>query len=380
MRLTKKLLRFLNRVFDTEPSPFLALRLEYAGDGLSWVIQDGVFTATPDGEVVVPLEIALADYTLQSLADFISDQDGYTVAYIDGSPKKNLSALMLLDGSGDLAVTNGGHLYGFESLLYSYFEANAVELALAEQQIAAMPQQMNVNDASGYWLDVLGDYYGVLRSSVVVSSEVVPEPDWIYGPRIIQEVLRPRSNNIALEMAIKAATGGQEARVVDAPLYDDAIPRHDASISYDGENFHNSTAKLSYNLFDVEYQFDLEGTEDIGPFAARVTETINKFRAAGTHLRSLVLKGSNLSDAVGVAVDSFHTMQVSPELSDSVDEASELLSSLPVSMQPLVDTVEEDTEEDASLELSFSTTFDGFRSYDGSIYFASGGDAVTEAL
>ncbi len=279
MLLTQKLLGFLNRVFKKDPAPFVALSMSYAGTDMNWAVSDGVLTINAvGGPAPGQTVITLADYTLTTLAAHIATLTGFTVT---GGASGSLAATVLIDASGDQAQSNGGVLFGYTDLAWSILDANAVELNTAQQQAAALSEEMNTQTADGYWLDYVGGIYGIPRSTIVSGGVTVPEPDPIYGPRIIQTVIQPKGNNIALAMAINTACGGiSQSTVTDV-------------------------GSAGYCLFDVEYPFNLEGSEDVDSFAARVLQTIEVFRDAGTHVRNVALQASTLGDTVAAATDTF---------------------------------------------------------------------------
>lgn len=287
MKLTKKLLGFLHRVFDKDPAPFLALRLRYAGAGMTWRVSDAVLTTVPSGGAGAPLAVDLRQYLLGELVNHLAAQPGYTVEYADLSELSLLSAAVLLDGSGDQALSNGDHLYAYTSVLWSYLEANAVELRTASIEIDEMLDQMSTTTADAEWLDELGSYYAVPR--------LQGELDASYSVRIIAEVLRPRGNNVAIESAIKVYTG-QVTTVRDVTIYGGEAPLYNSIHIHDGSELHNSTAGPRYGLFDVEYGYDILGGADISGFQSIIRDLINRLRDAGTHLRSLLLQGSEISD------------------------------------------------------------------------------------
>jgi hypothetical protein len=289
MTLTHKLLGYLHRAFRRDPVEFLALRLRY--DGLmTWKVEDCVLTTSVSGGSGSALSVDLNLYSIAELANFLSTQAGYSVAYQVATEASVLGARILLDGSGDQDSSNGDHLYAFTSLTWAFLDTSAVELKAAREQIYQMLRQMTTVTAEGAWLDEIGGYYGVPRAN--------GELDSVYGPRIVYEVIRPRNNNKALELAISIATGGLPSKVIDVTVNGSMTPLYDGVIDHNGAYFYNATGSRIRNLFDVEYAFDLEGSEDTAPFRARVLELIDRFRSAGTHLRSVLLTAGTLSDTV----------------------------------------------------------------------------------
>jgi hypothetical protein len=369
MRLTQKLLGYLNRVFDKDPKAFIGLRVNYAG-GMTWSVSDEVLTTAVTGGPGNGLTIDLTQYTLQTLAEYIAGQSGYSVAYLD-STKARLSATVLLDGAGDQSQSNGDHLYGYTSLLWAYMEAVARQLTDAETQVAAAPQQLNVVDGEGMWLDEIGSYYGVPRKA--------GELDVQYGPRIIAEVLRPRSNNIALENAIEAYTG-QSASVVDVIIYGGAIPLYDGTITHDGSHTHDGGSSPLYGLFDVQYAYDLINGGDLTSFQATVRAIIERLRSAGTHLRALALQGSALSDSFTAPTDSSSTLAVSMPMTDALTAPTESMAAVAAVLGALLDslTAPDDTAA-LGLSINYDYAYNGIRLYDGTIKHL-GGSVGTETI
>lgn len=370
MRLTPKLLSFLPRFLQKDPDRFLALRLRYRWGAMKWTVSDAVLTTTVEGGSGQALSVDLTQYTLVELVDYLAAQPGYLVVYADNSERAQLSARVLLDGNGDQDASNGDHLYGYTSLLWAYLEAQAVELQEAKAQIDEAIAQMSTRTASGEWLDEWGSYYGVPRRP--------GEMDESYGPRIIAAILRPRGNNVAIEMAISEYTG-QETRVRDVTQWSEGFRLHDGSIDYDGSETHDSSAVAQYGLFDVEYGYNLLSGTDFSEFADIVRGLVARLRDAGTHLRALALRGSAISDAFTPPTDGGITSLAGAlALEDEFSEPSDDALSGQLAMAALSDSLEAPADE-AGLDLDYSTLYDGGRSYNGDVPHASGG-TVSESL
>lgn len=370
MRLTQKLLSFIHRVFDKDPLPFLALRLQYDG-GLTWQVADGVLSTTVTGGSGQNLAISLADYRLGELANFIGVQPGYAIAYVDRSELSLLSSRVLIDGSGDIALSNGDHLYGYQSPLWSYMEAQSNELEQAETQIGEMLKQMSTTTASDVWLDELGGYYGVPR--------LQGEMDGSYGPRIIAEVLRPRSNNVALEMAISAYTG-QPTTVSDVIEYGPTFPLYNGAIERDSTHFYNASAAPIYGLFDVVYAYDLLNGSDQTAFAQTVIGIINRYRAAGTHMRqlALLLDGSGMEDMLTPPADAVSTIAVAAAMTDTLTAPTEAAFGIAATLAAFADTLNTPVD-DASTTIHYNYKYNSIRQYNGDI-FRLGGKILVRPL
>jgi hypothetical protein len=363
MQLTSKLLGFLNRVFNKDPEQFLAFRFQYNGTGMTWKVQDGFLTTVVTGGTGGPLNIDLSQFTVLGLASFIDQQPGYDLAYVDPTAKNVLSALVLVDNSGDQNLSNGDHVYGYTSLLWSYLEANSAELELAQDQIEAMPAEMSTTTADGYWLDFIGNFYGIPRT--------LGEVDAVYGPRIIQTVLAPRGNNKAIEIAIKNITG-QAATVTDAPISGPGFPLFNGAITFNGAQEYHSTATREYGLFDVSTGFDLINGVSPSAFIAAVTAMIDAWRDAGTHLRQFTLAGGTISDTFTATVaDVIGALVVGAALSDTLPAPTESEVAA-VTISTMSDTGPTPTEAD-TFSWSYFTKYNGLRNFNGAVPFDSGG-------
>jgi hypothetical protein len=370
MRLTDKLLSLIHGVIKKDPERFIALRLRYSTGAMTWRVKDAVLTTTVSDGPGHSLSIDLTQYTISGLVGYLASQAGYSVVYVDSTELSGLSARILLDATGDLAVSNGDAIYGYTNVAYAYLEAMAVELDAAETQVTQMVRQMSTKTASDVWLDEIGGYYGILRLDGELDSS--------YGPRIIAEVLRPRGNNVAIEAAIKTYTG-QSATVTDVVVFGTSTPGHDGSISYDGTHLYNATAKPQYGLFDVEYGYDLINGGSITDFAAIVRSLIQRLRDAGTHLRALTLTGSALVDSfTGPADDGdVQSLAVAATLTDTLTAPSDAFATSAV-ISDMSDTLTAPSDS-VGISVTYNVFHNGARTYNGSVPY-SGGTTVVEAL
>lgn len=373
MRLTDKLLSLIHRAIRKDPDRFIALRFWYSTGSMTWSVQDAVLTTSVSDGPGVSLSIDLTQYTVTSLVQYLAAQPGYSVIYVDGSDLANLSARVLVDGTGDIATSNGNILYGYTNVVYSFFESMAVELADAEAQVAQAIRQMSTKTANDIWLDEIGSYYGIPRLDGELDSS--------YGPRIIAEVLRPRGNNVAIESAIQVYTG-QQATVTDVVEYGATSPVYDGSISHDGSHTHNSSAKPVYGLFDVQYGYDLINGGDITAFANTVRDLIDRLRDAGTHLRALTLSGSQISDTFNAPTDEGNSqnLSITSAMSDSATPADDSILSMSGVVSGLSDSLTPPNDTSAlALSITYNVFYNGVRSYNGAVQY-SGGTGISETL
>lgn len=371
MKLTQKLLGFLNRAFSRDPVQFLAMRLRYDGT-MTWAVEDAVLTTTVAGGTGAPLVVDLTLYTLAELANHLGAQPGYTVVYRASGEASLVGARTLMGGSSDQDTSNGDHLYAFTSLTWAYLDANAVELKTAREQIFQMLRQMVVPTAENEWLDELGGYYNVPRNN--------GETDALYGPRIVYEVIRPRNNNKAIEIAISVATGGLPSKVTDVTENGSMAPLYSGAINFNGAYLYNASGTRRRNLFDVEYAFDLEGGEDVAPFRARVLELIDKFRSAGTHLRKILLTGSQLSDDVVLTTTESLSFATTYTAADAVSSATD--SHGLAAILGMTDAAVPAADGDLGLGLVSLHTYNGVHLYGGAgrVVLYNSGQTVTETL
>lgn len=371
MRLTQKLLRRLHRVFDLDPARFLALRFDSTTGPMRWKVADARLTTSGVTAPATPLDLDLTQYTIAGLANEIAARTGYEVHYLADPDLANLSARCLIDGNGDPAESNGDHLYGYTSLVWAYMEAMALELGEAEAQIPEALKQLSLKTAEGAWLDEIGGYYGVARE--------VGEPDSVYGPRIVAEVLRPRCNNVAIEAALLTYTG-QAATVRDVTQAQDVVPMYDASWDHDATIQHGPGSVLRYGLFDVEYSQDVFSGGSSAAFTASVRAVIERLRAAGTQLRALVLREPAVVDAWPFEPDDGvdFPIAVAPALADAVDMATESDLAASLAMQLGTDAAPS-AADTLVVQAAYGHLYNAVRRYDGAIRH-NGGAGQAETL
>jgi hypothetical protein len=194
MTVFQRLLKYPHAaVFDkgSHAEPVLQVR----GDsGLTWSVADEALTIVSGADTFT---YDLASLTLGQLSAALT-QDGLQVGAL--SPAfAGLSATVLVEGSGDQAQSNGDRLQAFTNLLWSLYGAYAKESREAGRQVREALKQMVITQAEGEWLDLWGRLYGVGRET--------DEADPDYAPRIPREAFRIRVNALAIEQAIKDATG-----------------------------------------------------------------------------------------------------------------------------------------------------------------------------
>lgn len=188
-------------VFNKAADEICAFRLRHA-NGAKWTISNGEMSIIEgtDAPIVINLRpLSVHGLTLELRAR------GFEVLVVD--PEMSLlSALVLMDQSGDQGTSNGDIVYGYRSLMWVIFSSYALELKLAADAVVQALRQMIITQAEGYWLDVWGVLYGIPRK--------VGETDAAYSARIPREAFRIRVNARAIELAILEETGF-DVRIVE---------------------------------------------------------------------------------------------------------------------------------------------------------------------
>lgn len=181
-------------VFDKGAAAESAFRLRHA-NGAVWSVADRVLTVQAGS--AAPTVHALDAVTVGQLAATLS-LAGYQITGLS-SEFSGLSALVLVEGSGDQGVSNGDLVQGYTSLLWVLLAGYAGETLAAKEQIQQALRQMIITQAEAEWLDLWGALYGVPRG--------VGELDPAYAARIPREAFRVRNNARSIEIAILDATG-----------------------------------------------------------------------------------------------------------------------------------------------------------------------------
>lgn len=267
----QRLLRYPHSaVFDVAPASEIAFLIGHP-DGATFEIAERVMVARAGA---LERTYTLSLYTVNTLAAALQ-QDGFTVTGVT-TTYQQLSALALVEGSGDELVSNGNRVHVYTSLLWVILSAYAAELFGAGEQIVQALRQMLITQAEGEWLDLWGGLYGVQRLG--------GELDAAYAPRIPQEAFRIRVNARAIELAIRDATG-YDVRIEEP--WEDIFTLDDSTLSgpdrlYDGETVgYHLIRPVANSLVDWDAVFAV----------------INRNRAAG-----VLIAGSTQNHTAAVSV------------------------------------------------------------------------------
>lgn len=255
MTVLQRLLKYPHAaVFDKRPGSALAFRLQHP-DGATWSIADGVMVASTGGN---QFTYALSGRTVASLCAALTG-DGFQISGTS-SAMSALTALVLIEGEGGYAVSNGDQVHGFTSLLWVILSAYAGEVSEAGVQVGQALRQMVMTQSEGVWLDLWGALYSVPRNPGEIDAQ--------YAERIPKEAFRVRVNKYGIEQAIFDATGFDvrlEEPWREIFKLDDSLLSGPHKI-YDGEN-------VGYHLIRPEARGYVDW--------ASVLRVIDRNRAAG---------------------------------------------------------------------------------------------------
>lgn len=193
--MIEKLLSYLYQSYDKSPQPLVALRVQHA-DGFAWSIADRQLVATTEAGAPIATFDLLAT-TIQGIATALATA-GCAIVYLNDDTKDR-AGHALLPGSGLQSVSNGDALYAYDSLLWSFMGAYAIELEAVSADIPQALAQIDYATAGGEFTDLWGEYWGYPR--------LPGETDAQYRARTIAEISRLKVNGVALADAASTASG-----------------------------------------------------------------------------------------------------------------------------------------------------------------------------
>lgn len=178
---------------DLDPDAAIALRIGHP-DGLTWHCADGYLTVVAGGVSLPPFAL---DGSLQHLVTQLT-ASGIEVKYANPD-LLHLASGALLEGAGNDQSSLSDQLKVFQSNLWTLLDAYGVAVDEADRHIVEGIAQLYIGSAEGEFLDYWGEFFGVPRNA----GELDPD----YRTRMIVEVLRPKSNKIAIENAVSEIVG-----------------------------------------------------------------------------------------------------------------------------------------------------------------------------
>lgn len=163
-RVSQALLGHLHSIFNPDPEAALAMRVRHP-QGASWAVEGEVLTLQAGGE---PSVWDLGAYRLGDLAVALTTT-GFEVVYLNPAVS-HLSALTLLEGSGDQGTSNGDHLTMYTAPLAVLLAALGQALGEGRAAIAAALAQLILPNATNEWADLFGEIFGIPRRGTVQDS------------------------------------------------------------------------------------------------------------------------------------------------------------------------------------------------------------------
>lgn len=153
-------------VFNTDPLAVLALRIRHAA-GCQWaVVGDTLTLVTPN----LTWSTNLAAVSLGGLINLLV-AEGFEVAY-QNDDLLHLSALVLLEGTGNQADSNGDQLTAYTAPLTVMQAAMGRSLAAGRDSVPHALAQMILPDATAEWADLFGTVFGVPRENGLLPYQV----------------------------------------------------------------------------------------------------------------------------------------------------------------------------------------------------------------
>lgn len=315
-----RLLRRLHSVFDKEPGKVAVIRAE--GTGLPvWIDAEYLYAAgtatvgttaglstsgsgrTSGGlstRIVQPaIGWSLESMTVQGVVDALNTLTGVTATLLRPDMAAH-SAWVLLDRPVE-DLSEEPHFYYPTSLLWLEMATYGRMLDEQAARLGILEDQFYPDTASEHWLDYWGrDLFGIPRDD--------GEDDTAYARRMVNEILRPVPNNVALEKAIEDATGigctisdakALESLTGDPLIFDVGSYRFGMS----GLVF-DSSPNLS-GLTDLECQFLVElkppitmDPDDVAVLVQRGLEIAHRWKAAGTGIIESLTNQVGVEDSV----------------------------------------------------------------------------------
>lgn len=189
-----KLTASVYSAFDKSPRARIVARVR-SGVALRWVIRNRKLTLYLDGPTPWA-EFDLMEMTLRELFTQLGTLGLGVDARDDPILERRAAALI----SGEGGPSSEFVLSVYDSLLWSFLDAFAVELEAAGQAVDEAIKQLYLGTAEGEWLDFWGEFLGLGRGG---------RDDESYRHYLIEETLRLRSSAVGIEKAVKDATGEQ---------------------------------------------------------------------------------------------------------------------------------------------------------------------------
>ncbi len=214
-----RLLKNLYGSFNKDERIVQVFDITYGGLTANYTIVDDFLRLTTSGGSSDDFYIDLSTHTIQTLANEIASNTIYTVTTVsDFSTYADLNATSLIDReSQSLQDLQQKKFFIYTSILWIIFKAIAREFQDACDTSDSSLRQMNILTAEDIFLDHWArDYYNEAR--------LEGEDDYDYSRRTIATIIRPKVNDIALELILEDILNFDSGtvRVITDPLLNNA--------------------------------------------------------------------------------------------------------------------------------------------------------------
>lgn len=267
MFLVRKLLSALHDGFGREPLPVPVITISHTNPKLTLMLDSPVLSINKAGAEQFSLDLTGETLTVDDVADALIGYFPSLIITDNGQgprPARTIIAVETLEDNGRLHIT----LFTYSSLTWTLLDTFSRPLEAAKRAIGDMLEQLYLHSSEDIWLDEWGGYFGIRRENKEVDAD--------YLDRIMREILKPKCNNVAIELALS------NEQALDLTITDDP----------EAQGVFN--ACLPYNLLSSKTPLT---------FVSNAVVLINKIKAAGTKLGSVRLIGSTLADTVKPATD-----------------------------------------------------------------------------
>lgn len=197
MPVTEKFKSLIGNVYNSlnkDPDIFEVFRVTYSGVEARYTIIDEFLRIQSTDPALDDFYIDLRQETLQSLVTLIEANARYTVDLIAGfATFSNLNAATLIERNDHtLLDSHEKKFFIFTSFLWIFYKAIALDVQITDDNFVSALRQMNILTAEEIFEDHWArDYYNEVRLD--------GEEDFEYGRRTIENIIKPKINDLALE-------------------------------------------------------------------------------------------------------------------------------------------------------------------------------------
>jgi hypothetical protein len=274
-----RIINRLHRVFNKDPKPIAVLTL--SGNAVLTIDSESVTIAS--GTSVT--RVSKADKTILQLATEITATTPITATPISSEYSPLLAKGILASAQQEISADN--KLYMPSSVFFAEMLTYAWVLEQQSSRINDAEKQLYLHATDEDWLDVWGeDYFGIGRGGVT---------DEEYRGLVISSISAGSCNNTAMANAIRALSGVSDAAIVDATA---AVTK-----TYNGALLYDAAATYSGLEQPAQFECNITLAETTTPLLTilqHARSVINKRRAAGTKLKSFLMK-QELTDQAGIS-------------------------------------------------------------------------------